>query len=185
MPGAIEAGSCVFSSPMFLTTQEDITFSSKVQREQMHSNLYLSTEAFSAIEHIGKLAMFCSSKSLALNAGCLEFEQLNIALLSFLFVCSFVFASESKTFKTWASTKCFPHRNTGAYQYYQVTYTQTIKPALSEILQNYCTGTDSLQGAFGAYQVLSGAAVWAISCTDVQRLGLTHAMSLVFFGRIH
>lgn len=56
---------------------------------------------------------------------------------------------------------------------------------MSEILQTYHTGTEPLQRAFAEDQMLSGTAVQAISCTDVQRLGLTHAMGLVFSERIH
>ena len=110
----------------------------------MHSNLYLSVEAFSITEHIRKLAMFFSSKGLPLYVGCLESFVLLFLLFRLL-----VFAIRSKTFKTWASTKYFPHRNTGACTA-QVGYAWTIKPALSEILQTYCTDTNSSQGAFAA-----------------------------------
>lgn len=71
----------------------------------MDSNLYLSIEVFFITVHV-----FCSSKGLALNVGCLE----SFILLLLLF-CLFIFSTEIKTFKTWASTKYFSHRNTDAY----------------------------------------------------------------------
>lgn len=58
-----------------------------------------------------------------------------------------VLATENKTFENWASSKYLRQKNTGA-DTAQVACTQTIKPALSEILQTDFIGPDLLQGGF-------------------------------------
>lgn len=131
-------------------------------------------EAFSIIKHIKWLARFCSSKSLSECSGSWIFC---IALSFFLLL----LATENKTFEKWASSKYLWHKSTGACTA-QVACTQTIKPALSEIIQIYFIGPDSLQGVFSLCQVLSGTAVQATSWAHVQRL--TKAACLLFSERI-
>lgn len=92
MAGVMEAGGCGFSSPMFVTAYVHVTFSSKVQRENMHSNLYLSMESFPITEHIRKLAMFFSSKGLPLYVGCLESFFIALPSFSFVSFCCYYFA---------------------------------------------------------------------------------------------
>lgn len=105
-------------------------------------------------------------------------------IVLFFFYFLLVLATENKTFENWASSKYLWHKSTSTCTA-QVACTQTIKPALSEILQIYFIDPDSLQGVFSLCQILSGTAVQATSWAHVQRLGLTWATCLVFSERIH
>lgn len=84
MPGAMEAGSSVFSSPMFLITQVRITFSSKWKR----SPLLSPSDSWQG----------SVPQKVSLNAQAPE-----SFVLFFLF--SLVLPTGNKTFENWASSK--------------------------------------------------------------------------------